>query len=279
MAKKKKETKVEEPIVENMVVIEEPIVQPKPQIKKKKSPEDNWEMKDRVYKLKGGRSPLSYIIKNSNIYYFDEEAGYERELQYTLNQRTPFVDEFKGDARLAHIIFRDGVLAVPKNKQTLQKMLSIYHPLKNRLYEEVDEVVKAENELDIMELEIKALMIANELDIHMMEAVMRAEIGSKVSEMSSKELKRDCLLFAKKKPKLFVELVSDDKIELRNFGIKAVELGLLKISQDQRTFMWGSNDRKLMTVPFDEHPYSALAQWFKTDEGMEIHSNLEKRMK
>jgi hypothetical protein len=42
--------------------------------------------------------------------------------------------------------------------------------------------------------------------------------------------------------------------------------------------MWGSNDRKLMTVPFDEHPYSALAQWFKTDEGMEVYSNIEKRL-
>ena len=40
-----------------------------------------------------------------------------------------------------------------------------------------------------------------------------------------------------------------------------------------------SNDRKLMNVPFDEHPYSALAAWFKTDEGMEIYSNIEKRLK
>tara|TARA_A100001201_G_scaffold15110_1_gene18281 strand:+ start:29 stop:880 length:852 start_codon:yes stop_codon:yes gene_type:complete len=283
MAKKKKET-IEEPIVEKTVVVEEPIVETpkvrtKPQIQKKKSPEDNWEMKDRIYRLKGGKSPLSYIIKNSNIFYFDEEAGYERELQYTLNQRTPFVDEFKGDARLAHIIFRDGILAVPKNKQTLQKLLSLYHPLKDRLYEEVDEVVKAENQLDVMELEIEALMIAKDLDIDMMEAIMRVEVGSKVSEMSSKELKRDCLVFAKKNPALFIELVSDENIELRNFGIKAVELGFINISQDQRTFTWASNDRKLMTVPFDEHPYTALAHWFKTDEGMEIYANLEKRMK
>ena len=42
--------------------------------------------------------------------------------------------------------------------------------------------------------------------------------------------------------------------------------------------MWGSNDRKIMTVPFDEHPYTALAHWFKTDEGMEIYANIEKRL-
>ena len=96
--------------------------------------------------------------------------------------------------------------------------------------------------------------------------------------MSSKELKRDCLLFAKKNPILFIELVQDENVELRNFGIKAVEAGILKLSVDQRYFMWGSNDRKIMTVPFDEHPYSALAAWFKTDEGMEIYSNIAKQL-
>jgi hypothetical protein len=96
--------------------------------------------------------------------------------------------------------------------------------------------------------------------------------------MSSKELKRDLLVYAKKNPKLFLELVGDENVMLRNFGIRATEMGLLKLSQDQRTFSWGSTDRKLMTVPFDEHPYSALAAWFKTDEGMEIYSNIEKRL-
>ena len=42
--------------------------------------------------------------------------------------------------------------------------------------------------------------------------------------------------------------------------------------------MWTSNNRKLMTVPFDEHPYSALASWFKTDEGMEVLNSIEKRL-
>jgi len=107
---------------------------------------------------------------------------------------------------------------------------------------------------------------------------MRVEIGSDVSKLSSKELKRDCLLFARRNPRLFLELVSDDNVQLRNFGIRATELGIIKLSGDQRNFLWGSNDRKLMTVPFDEHPYSALANWFKTDEGMEIYSNIEKRL-
>ena len=107
---------------------------------------------------------------------------------------------------------------------------------------------------------------------------MRVEIGSSVSELSSKELKRDILLFAKKNPKLFIELAKDDNVMLRNFGIKAAEVGIIQLSQDQRSFTFGSNKRKLMTVPFDENPYSALAAWFKTDEGVEVYKTIEKKI-
>ena len=288
MAKKANTKKVEvEPQIETMeeVVAEffEETVVAEPKIKKPvaetpKLKKKTWEIKDRQYYLRGNLSPLSYSIKSSNIYWFDEEKGYEREIKCTSNQRTPFVDEMVGDQRLEHVIFRNGVLTVPKNKVVLQKILSLYHPDKNRKFDEKDYQQEASSEIDFLEMEIAALNAAQSLDIDMAEAVMRVEIGSKVVDMSSKELKRDLLLYAKKNPSLFLDLVNDENVMLRNFGIKATEMGILKLSSDQRTFSWGSNDRKLMNVPFDEHPYSALAAWFKTDEGMEIYSNIEKRL-
>ena len=281
---KKKETKIETPSIVEEAKIEktvETITAKKPKRVEKKNPisQDGWEIKDRVYLLKGDKKPLSKMIKSANIYWFDEEKGYERELKYCENQRTCFVDEMQGDQRLSHIIFRNGMLPVPKEKTILQKLLSIYHPMSGVLYSEWKPQVIAESEIDTIELEIEALNAAQSIDIDLAEAVMRVEIGSKVSEMSSKELKRDLLLYAKKNPVLFLELVNDENVVLRNFGIRATEMGILKLSSDQRTFMWGSNDRKLMNVPFDEHPYSALAAWFKTDEGMEIFQNIEKRLK
>ena len=237
-----------------------------------------WEIKDRVYLLKNNLSPLSYAIKSSGIYWFDEEKGYERELKYTRNQKTPFVDEFPEGTqkRLEHITFEDGVLFVPKEKQTLQKLLSLYHPQRDKLYKERDNVKVAVNQVAMIELEIEALMAAQSMDVDMSEAIMRVELGSKVSTMSSKELKRDLLLFAKSNPSLFLELANDDNVHLRNIGIRATEMNIVNLSADQRTFSWASNGRKLCTVPFNEHPYSALASWFKTDEGMEVFSSIEK---
>jgi len=277
MTKKKETTKVKEPVVEETVVMkEEPKVEA-PKVKAK--PKNTWEIKDRMYYLKGNKKPLSRSIRSANIHWFDEEKGYERELKYCSNQRTSFVDEMQGEQRLEHIIFRSGFLVIPKEKTVLQKLLSLYHPDRDVLYYEDKPVEKAGYQLDWLEFEVEALKIAKDMDIELAEAIMRAEIGSEVNNLSSKELKRDLLLFARKNPRLFIELTTDSNVKLRNFGIKAVEANILKLSSDQRYFMWGSNNRKLMTVPFDEHPYSALAAWFKTDEGMEIYSNIEKRMK
>ncbi len=281
MAKKQtKKVEVEEPYVEETVVVETPKTEQKPQlVVEKELPKKNtWEIKDRVYLLKGRDKPLSRSIKAANVYYFDEEKGYERELKYCSNQRTPFVDEMTGDQRLEHIVFRSGTLFVPKEKTVLQKLLSLYHPHNGNIFYEHKPAEIASHQIDILEMEVDALVAATNLDIDMAEAVMRVEVGSEVSNMSSKELKRDLLLYAKKNPQLFLELVNDENVVLRNFGIKATEMGIIKLSSDQRTFSWGSNDRKLMTVPFDEHPYSALAAWFKTDEGMDIYSNIEKRL-
>ena len=157
-------------------------------------------------------------------------------------------------------------------------MLSLYHPTKNVKYKEFDPVEIAHDELDDLVITIEALNMAREMDIDIAEAVLRVEIGSRVSEMSSKEIRRDLILFAQRNAELFIDLANDDNVQLRNLAINATEAGIISLSQDQRTFNWASNNRKLINVPFDENPYSAMAAFFKTDEGVEIYKSIEKKL-
>jgi hypothetical protein len=277
MAKKGKTEEVEETYFEE--TMEETLIDETPPARERLKPSNEWEIKDRMYYLKGNKKPLSRSIKATGIFFFDEKLGYERELKYCQNQKTSFVDEMKGDQRLEHIVFRSGSLFVGKEQTVLQKLLSLYHPDRDKVYEEYQPAVRAANEIEALDMQVDALIAARNIDIDMAEAIMRVERGSDVSKLSSKELKRDLLVFARNNPKLFLELADDENVMLRNFGIKAVEAGILRLSSDQRNFMWGNNGRKLMVIPFDEHPYTALAHWFKTDEGMEIYSNIEKRLK
>ncbi len=260
---------------------EQTVVKKTPVITKPAKP--SWEIRDRLYVLKNGVSPLVYTVVSKHsakrpLLWFDENSGEQKELKYATNQNSPLVEEQKGQTTLGRIVFRDGILSVPKEKQNLQKLLSIYHPLKDKVYEEYNAVQESIDEMDYINLEIDALMLARELDIDQAEAIMRVEIGNKVNDLSSSELKRDLLIFAKRRPGLFIELANDENVELRNIGIRATELGIIQLSKDQRTFTFGETKRKLMTVPFDEHPYSALAAFFKTDDGMEVYKNITKRL-
>ena len=244
---------------------------------------DDWEVKDRTYYLNSHHTPVTYTIPSRHtrkhpLLYFDAEKKEQRALRYATNQPSPFEDEQKGEATLEHIVFKDGTLFVPKEKVNLQKLLSLYHPRRGKDYNEYNPVNEAKDDLVDLEMEIMALNAAREIEVDHAEAILRVEMGSKVANMSSKEIRRDILRLAKRNPRLFISLVQDDNVELRNFAIKATEQHIVKLSQDQRYFMWGSNDRKLMTIPFDENPYSALAAWFKTDEGVEVYKTIEKKI-
>ena len=242
----------------------------------------NWAIKDRTYLVKGNGNPVIFTIpcrhtQRKPLMWFDEEKGINRELRYATNQNSPFVDEQRGLCTLGHVVMKEGKLVVPKSDQALQLLLSVYHPKKGILYEEFEPEAIADNQVDWIEFELKALTVATQLEIDEQEAILRVEKGSVVSTMSSKEIKRDVLLMARNNPQMFLELAADDNVQLRNIGVKAVEANIIKLSSDQRTFTWG-NGRKLFTVPFDEHPYSALAAWFKTDEGLEVFKSVQKRL-
>jgi len=253
------------------------------EIKALKVKKDTWEIKERLYEIASGKEPLVYSIATTHsraksMLWFDAEAGYQRELRYATNQKSPFVDEQKGQVIMGRIIFRNGKLAVPKENVVLQKLLSLYHPDLNSIYKEYKPQQIATNEVEWIEYELAALNMAKDLSIDQAEAILRVEIGTKVNDLSSSELKRDVLIFARKNPQLFLQLATDENTELRSFGIKSVEQGILHLSQDQRTFTYGQNGRKVMTIPFDENPYSALSAFFKTDEGTEIYKAIEKRL-
>ena len=242
----------------------------------------SWEIKDRTYILKGSFTPLTLTLPSRHsarfpLLWFDEETGEQKELRYATNQNSPLVEEQKGESTLGHVMFKNGTLFVPRQKQNLQKLLSIYHPALNSKYYEFSKVEKANDDLVYLEMEIEALNAAKSMEIDQAEAILRVEVGSEVSKMTSREIKRDLMMFAKRNPDLFIDLANDENVQLRNFAIKATEAAIIKLSADQRTFVWASNGKKLMTVPFDEHPYSAMAAFFKTDEGLEIFKSIEKK--
>ena len=146
------------------------------------------------------------------------------------------------------------------------------------MWKEVDRAKEAVDEVEVIEEQIEALDLVRELELDHLEAIMRAEFGSRVKKLSAKELKRDAYKFAQHKPKLFKELANDEEVQLRSVAVVAVERGIIKLTDNNTKFRWKANGREIMTVPFDSQPYTALAQFFKTDEGVDVLKSIEKKL-
>ena len=250
---------------------------------KEKTIESDWEVKDRSYLLIGA-SPLTWTIQTKHtrkkpLLYYDEEAGYNREIRYATNQRSIFVDEQDGYSTLGHVVFEDGALYVPKTNQPLQKLLSIYHPQAEKQWRELKPEAATISAVEKAELTLDALNLVSELKEEELIGILRTEHGSAVTRWSPSQIKRMGFSLANSNPKLFIDLAKDEDVQLRNFANLATELGVVKLANNNTQFVWAKNGAKIFTIPFDENPYVAFAQFFKTDAGADVYKSIEKKLK
>ena len=250
--------------------------------KKTTATQPKWEVKDRIYILKKNRTPVNYILRsrhhlNKPLQYFD--GTMTRSLRYASNQTSVFEDEQYGDVTLPAIIFRDGKLVVPKEQVLLQQFLSIYHPDLNSEYEEFDPNKVAESEIASEEEKLDAQILVREMDIEDLEAIARIVLDGNVSNMTSKEMRRDMLVYSRNNPKEVMDLAQDENIKLRNVAVRAVEMGVIFIKDDNRTVCWNNKTKdKIVTVPYGENVYSALAAYFKTDDGLDVLQGITNKL-
>lgn len=235
---------------------------------------------DKVYRLKIG-NPLSYTLASRNhprfpLMWFDEKNNINRALRYATNQKSPFEDEQDGNAIVEPIIFEDGFLRVPKNNPALQLFL-YYHPLNGTIFSEVDKEKDAVAEVNDLNLEIEALIEARQLSIDQIETLTRVMFGKDPSTVSTAELRRDILVFAKNDPEEFLKILNDPELryqaKIRTFFEN--KLLVLRNNDKEVWYNTGTNRKKMLSVPYGEDPYEMVAGFLQSDEGIDSLKMLE----
>ena len=175
---------------------------------------------DKTYKLKSNATPISFTLPSRNttrfpLLYFDEENNVNRPLRYARNQKSPFEDEQDWNFLLEQIIFDDGFLSVPRTNPVLQQFLH-YHPLNGSAFIEVDKTIDAAKEVEMLNFEVDALIEARQLTIEQLEVVSRVMFQKDITNVSTAELRRDVLIYAKREPKSFLEILNDPLLKLQS---------------------------------------------------------------
>tara|TARA_R110000868_G_scaffold325218_1_gene586031 strand:- start:3011 stop:3754 length:744 start_codon:yes stop_codon:yes gene_type:complete len=235
---------------------------------------------DKIYRLKIG-NPLSYTLASRNhprfpLMWYDEKNNVNRALRYSINQKTPFEDEQDGTAIIEPVIFEDGFLRVPRTNPVLQQFLH-YHPLNGNVFVEVDKEKDASDEVESLNIEIDALVEAKALSLDQIETLTRVLFGKDPSMTSTAELKRDILVFAKRDPKEFLNILNDPELKFQA-KIRLFFENKLLILRNQDKEVWyntSSNKKKMLSVPFGEEPYDMVAHFLQSDEGIDALKMLE----
>ena len=235
---------------------------------------------DKVYKLTIG-NPLSYSLASRNhprfpLMWYDEKKNENRALRYAINQKSPFEDEQDGNAIIEPIMFEDGFLSVPRTNPALQAFLH-YHPLNGRIFVEVDDEKDAVYEVESLDLEIDALVEARKLSLQQLETLTRVMFGKDPSTISTAELKRDILVFAKNDPRGFLTVLNDPELQFQDkirlfFGEKL--LGM-RNNDKEVWFNTPTNKKKMVSIPYGEDPYDIVAGFLQSDEGIDALKMLE----
>jgi hypothetical protein len=240
------------------------------------------ESKDKVYKLKRSEAPLSFMIPTRHtaqfpLLYFDEEARTNRALRYARNQKSPFEDEQDGNAILEPVIFEDGFLSVPRTNPVLQEFLH-YHPLNGIKFEEVNQERDASAEVEQMNAEVDALIAAREMTIEQVEMVSRVLYNKDISKVSTAELRRDILVYARNYPSSFLNVINDPSLKLQSTVTLFFEKGLLTFRKNNKEvwFNTNTNKTKMLNVPYGEEPMGMVSSFLQSDNGIENFKLLEK---
>ena len=210
---------------------------------------------DKVYRLIGDKTPLSYMLASQHskrfpLMYFDEDQGINRPLRYAKNQKSPFIDEQDGNVVLDPVIFEDGMLTVSRTNQVLQQFLTM-HPAFGKQFEEINQAREAQEDVDIMNAEVDALILARQMTLQQLEMIGRVLFGD-ISKMSTSELKRDMLVFARRHPADLLNMTNDPMLKLQSKVQLFIDNKLLVFKNNQRDvhFNTTSNKKRMITIPF-----------------------------
>jgi hypothetical protein len=238
---------------------------------------------DKVYKLIHS-SPLSFTIPSRStrrfpLLWFDEDQNTNRPLRYAINQKSPFEDEQDGNPLIEPVIFEDGMLRVPKNNPVLQQFL-YYHPMMNNVFAEVNHEKDAQSEVQFLNEEVDALIEARSLTIDQLENVSRVLFGKDPAVVSTAELKRDVLIYAKQDPRGFLNLINDPMLKLESNVRKYFDGKVLAFRNGNKEvwFNTPSSKKKMINIPFGSDPYVEVTLYLQTDEGIDALKLLDKSL-
>ncbi len=232
---------------------------------------DNTQSKPSSFKIISGGGIVCPI--RTNVTVFDKEYNKVRQIRYSPNEPSIYVDNQSEHAQREHIIFRDKMLFVPVEKPNLLEFL-LKHPDNTAnggsLFEMIDKSRSAEEELEREFTQFDAVSMVRDKDIsELLPVAMFLGINTK---RKSAEIRRDLLMDAKKNPTRFVELFDNPQVKCKSAVMQAVDFQIVKEKADG--MYWFDSNRLIITAAAGLDPVDVMSRFCLTEKGAPVYDRL-----
>jgi hypothetical protein len=237
-----------------------------------------------IFRLCGGLSTPYWTLNNKDQKRSRLLANHPEDglmpIRYASNQKSPFVHEQNGEMIIEQIIFKDGDLVVDsRTQQPLLKFLRV-HPRNGVDFEEFKPEEDAMKQVENLEYEAKAMALVSKMDITEMEvlfSVIFENGAAKAEKLTSQEIKRDVMMYAKNNPKSFLQLSSSAVGEVAHVARRAFALKIMTTRNSNKEIYYNlpENKSRLLIVPQGEDYLVHFESYLKSDEGKDLYVTLK----
>jgi len=232
--------------------------------------------KNKIYTIQNGGG-IWFKLRQHNITVFDEETKMVRQLRYSPNENSVFVDEQSENTIREQIIFNNKTLPVPHTNPPLQKYLDL-HPDNaangGRVFSLVNTERKAEVELDKEFAILDAVSMVRDKSIEQLLPVAMY-LGIDTSQKNM-EIKRELLMQAKSNPTSFIEMFDNPVVRVKSTLISAVDFQILKADSDG--MKWFDSKKLIVATPAGQNTVDITTRFCLSEKGALVLDEIERQL-
>tara|TARA_R100001510_G_C7639300_1_gene197035 strand:- start:171 stop:971 length:801 start_codon:yes stop_codon:yes gene_type:complete len=236
---------------------------------------ENTGPSQKIYEVPQGGGIVFKLKSETTV--FDPETNQVRAIRYCPGEPSIFKDEQSNNARRSHVIFRDGLLAVPHSQPNLANFLDS-HPentanggYKFRL---VDTSRDSEQVVSDEFLTHDAVSLVREKGSDEVLSVALA-LGINI-EQKMIEIRRELLREAKANPASFIKMFDDPRVKTRSAVIQANDFQIISCKSDG--IYWFDSGRLIISVPAGQDPVDIMVRFCLTEKGATVFEELVSRL-
>lgn len=234
-----------------------------------------------------GRYYPGYLRLPTEEVIYDPQTKSNRIIRYAPGEASIYKDEQSDTANVSDVLFVNGSLRVDyTNPLLIEYLTKSNHNTENpnrlkekeAIFYEYNPEKVAEKELDEELAKAEAVSLIATLDFDVLKGYARV-LGINI-DRSSKEIKHDLMVLAKRNPKEFTAGIDDPTMKRMQTVYSAIDNGVILIKG--RQFMWASGATKgtpIMVVPSTQDMMKFFTDWTMFDkDGEKVYAEIMKKL-